>query len=85
MLHSGLCRIRTSVVHTEVVWDNVARVYAIRDYVTWYTVSESHVHIYSIRWFKEDWWKYFCRFVFVCFTLLYKHHKQLKFHDLKEI
>ena len=28
-----------------------------------------HVQYNDISWFKEEGWKYFCRFVFVCFTL----------------
>ena len=29
-----------------------------------------HMSIVYISWFKQEWWTYFCRFVFVCFTLI---------------
>ena len=40
-------------------------------------------HIYR-RWCEEKGWKYFCRFVFVCSTLLHKLHEQTKFNDLNK-
>ena len=40
-------------------------------------ISALHVVIYYISSFKEEGWKYSCRFVFVSFTLQYKLHEKL--------
>ena len=38
-----------------------------------------------LSWFNEEGWTYFCRFVFVCFTLKYKLREMLKFNNKKII
>ena len=37
-----------------------------------------------VRWLKEEWWKYFCRFVSICFTVLYNSNIMNKFKSNDE-
>ena len=41
MSHLGLCQTKYSVIHANVVWDNVLRVNVVWDYVVRYAVSLS--------------------------------------------
>ena len=51
----------------------------------WLTALHVSIFTVYVRWFKEEGWTYFCRFVFVCFTLEYKLHEKLRFNDLLKI
>ena len=48
-------------------------------------ISALHVVIYYISSFKEEGWKYSCRFVFVSFTLQYKLHEKLTIKNNSQI